>query len=85
MEKQTSGKCPKCGSEKVRMKRSWSSVLLWAALFVIALIVAMTAKDDRLNAGATSLSIVFGIATVGFALMAKWGTNRCLDCRHRWN
>lgn len=79
-------KCPKCESENVKMKRSWSSVIFWAALFVIALLISQFADigDDRMSAGLTSLVVILFIPVLMFAISAKWGVNRCKDCSHSW-
>gem|GEM_PF-2956307 len=80
-------KCPKCGSENVRWKRSWSSVGIWGALFVIALILSQTLRGggDQMAAGLTSMTVLLGFVTVIFALMAKYGGNYCRDCKHTWS
>ena len=85
MEKEA-GLCPECGSKNVKMKRSWSSVIFWAALFVIALLISQFADigDDRLSAGLTSLAVILFIPVLLFAISAKWGVNRCKDCGHSW-
>lgn len=78
-------KCSKCGSTNIKKKRSWSSVILWGALFVIALIVSQVSTDDRLSAGSSAIWFVLIIPIVVFAIMAMCGSNYCRDCNHRWS
>jgi hypothetical protein len=80
-------KCPECGSENLRLKRSWTSVGIWGSLFVIALILSQVLKGggDRLAAGLTSLTVILGFFTVIFAVMARYQSNYCRDCQHTWS
>jgi uncharacterized membrane-anchored protein len=79
--------CPKCGRQNVKKKRSWSSVLFWAALFALAVVLPLLVdfQDDRLKAGFDALAILLFFPVLIFAIMAKWGVNRCLDCGHSWD
>ena len=85
MEKK-SVKCPSCGSDNIRLKRSWGSVGFWGGLFVVALILSQTLKSggDRLAAGLTALTVILGFFVAIFAALAKFGSNYCRDCQHGW-